>query len=385
MLWLLIGVLSLLALTLMVLPIRSVAPISADTEDNVAAVLLDQLEEVQRDLDRGIISQTEAAAATQEIKRRILMQSRKAGSRHIATGTSGRGVLVVGAFFVPLFAVSYYMLMGSPQIDGLAFADRAEERQEAAQITDLSAQLYDRLVNEPDGGPSEGWMLLGQTYLRMGKFQDAADAFKVVSERPEADSGVFSMLSEALIYAENGVVTPPAEAAVDRAIALNPENPAAVYYKAVALSQKGEPQEGYDLLLSRLNSADGFYPWMESLVAEANRIGAGIGKPPLQLADFAPMMDAPGPSAEDVVNAQEMSEEDRSAFILSMVTRLADRLENEPDDLDGWMRLGNAYSVLGETEAAISAYERADALVATIADNDPRRQEITNALSRLRR
>ena len=385
MIWLFFILLSLFALTLMAMPLRGKFQVATVPQDTTPAVLLDQLEEVKRDLDRRVISQEEAKAAEQEIKRRMLMQSRKAETHSIATNTGGRVGLILGAVFVPLFAAGYYMTMGSPEIDSLAFADRTAEREEAAQIADLSSQLHERLVSDPDGGPSEGWMLLGQTYTRMGRFEDAAEAFKVVSERPEADSAVFSMLAEALIYAEQGVVTPPAEAAIDRAIAMNPANPASVYYKAVALSQKGESLRGYDLLIERLDSADGFYPWMESLVAEANRIGDGIGKKPLSLADFAPMVNAPGPTADDIANAQDMSDDDRQAFILSMVARLADRLEEEPDDLDGWMRLGNAYSVLGEAEAAITAYERAEGLAADAVAGDPRTQVIADALSRLRR
>ncbi|KQB95588.1 cytochrome c-type biogenesis protein CcmH [Loktanella sp. PT4BL] len=384
MIWLFFVLLSLMALSLMVLPLRTKLQPSAVPEDTTPAVLLDQLKEVKRDLERNIISEVEAKAAEQEIKRRILMQARKSSSRSTTTNTGGRVGVILGAVFVPLFAVGYYMTMGSPEIEGLAFADRASERQEAAQIADLSSQLYDRLISDPDGGPSEGWMLLGQTYSRMGRFEDAAAAFKVVSERPEADSGVFSMLAEALIYAEQGVVTPAAEAAIDRAMSINPDNPASVYYKALALSQKGESSRGYELLIARLNTADGFYPWMESLLVEANRIGAEIGKPQLSLADFAPMVNAPGPTTEDVANAQEMSDDDRQAFILSMVARLANRLEEEPGDLDGWMRLGNAYSVLGQTGAAIAAYERAEALTANAGAEDPRTQAIDDALSRLR-
>jgi cytochrome c-type biogenesis protein CcmH len=57
--------------------------------------------------------------------------------------------------------------------------------------------------------------------------------------------------------------------------------------------------------------------------------------------------------------AKEMSSGDRQAFIRSMVQRLADRLEESPDDFDGWMRLGRAYGVLGETEKSSDAYGRA--------------------------
>lgn len=49
-------------------------------------------------------------------------------------------------------------------------------------------------------------------------------------------------------------------------------------------------------------------------------------------------------------------------MIRAMVNRLADRLEASPDDLDGWLRLARARTVLGETEQAADAYERAAAL-----------------------
>ena len=384
MIWLSFVLLSLIALTLMAMPLHSKVQVNNLPEDTTPAVLLDQLDEVQRDLDRSVISAAEAKAAEQEIKRRILMQSRKATSRKKGSIAGGRVGLILSAVFVLLFAFGYYMSMGSPEIPGIAFADRAAERQEAAQIADLSSQLYDRLVSDPAGGPSEGWMLLGKTYSRMGRFAEAADAFGIASERPEASSAVFSMLAEALIYAEQGVVTPPAEAAIDRAVALDPNNPASVFYKAVALSQTGEAAEAHDLLVARLNAADGFYPWMESLVAEANRIGTKIGRPQISLANFAPIARLPGPTEEDVANAQDLSDEERNAFIQSMVQRLAKRLEDEPNNLDGWMRLGNAYTVLGSTAQAIEAYERSEVLLSKAGLRDPRSQVVANALSELR-
>ena len=66
-----------------------------------------------------------------------------------------------------------------------------------------------------------------------------------------------------------------------------------------------------------------------------------------------------------------------------MVERLADRLATAPEDLDGWMRLGNAYRVLGETDSARDAYTRAEALAATLPPDDPRPQSIRQALSEL--
>jgi len=44
------------------------------------------------------------------------------------------------------------------------------------------------------------------------------------------------------------------------------------------------------------------------------------------------------------------------------VQRLADRLQDEPNDFDGWMRLGRAYGVLGQRVKSAEAYGRASAL-----------------------
>jgi cytochrome c-type biogenesis protein CcmH len=46
----------------------------------------------------------------------------------------------------------------------------------------------------------------------------------------------------------------------------------------------------------------------------------------------------------------------------NMVSRLARRLEKNPNDLDGWMRLGHSYSVLEQYPLAIRAYQRANEL-----------------------
>ena len=66
-----------------------------------------------------------------------------------------------------------------------------------------------------------------------------------------------------------------------------------------------------------------------------------------------------------------------------MVDRLATRLEDEPDDLDGWMRLGNAYSVLGENALAVAALERAEVLLLEESEGDQRQFAVESALSDL--
>jgi cytochrome c-type biogenesis protein CcmH len=47
-----------------------------------------------------------------------------------------------------------------------------------------------------------------------------------------------------------------------------------------------------------------------------------------------------------------------------MVAQLASRLDANPNDLEGWLRLIRAYSVLGETEKAAVALSRARSVFA---------------------
>ena len=74
-----------------------------------------------------------------------------------------------------------------------------------------------------------------------------------------------------------------------------------------------------------------------------------------------------------------MSDEERTAFIRSMVERLAERLEAEPEDFDGWLRLARAYGVLGEAAKARSALARADALVGGLPEGAPERARLEAA------
>ena len=72
------------------------------------------------------------------------------------------------------------------------------------------------------------------------------------------------------------------------------------------------------------------------------------------------MAEAPsGPTADDVAAAAEMSPDERMDMIRGMVASLAERLEENPDDPEGWLRLARSYTVLGEPERATETLRRA--------------------------
>ena len=75
-------------------------------------------------------------------------------------------------------------------------------------------------------------------------------------------------------------------------------------------------------------------------IADAAKNG-GFAPPPLPkgLAAEAP---PPGPTAEQMDAAAAMSPEQRAQMIAGMIDKLAAQLRQQPNDLDGWLRLGRA-------------------------------------------
>jgi cytochrome c-type biogenesis protein CcmH len=61
---------------------------------------------------------------------------------------------------------------------------------------------------------------------------------------------------------------------------------------------------------------------------------------------------APGPSSEAIAASKDMSEAERTAMIQGMVDRLAARLKQNSDDVEGWLRLARAYMVMGDRDKA---------------------------------
>ncbi|MDJ0630783.1 MAG: c-type cytochrome biogenesis protein CcmI [Rhodobacter sp.] len=66
-----------------------------------------------------------------------------------------------------------------------------------------------------------------------------------------------------------------------------------------------------------------------------------------------------GPDAEDIAAAAGMTQAERDSMVEGMVAGLAARLEEQPNDPDGWVMLVRSYATLGQQERAREAYSQA--------------------------
>ena len=108
-----------------------------------------------------------------------------------------------------------------------------------------------------------------------------------------------------------------------------------------------------------------------ALIAEAPPGAAWVGGMNQVLAELGGRRAgprSPGPTAADVEAAGTMSDTDRTGMIEGMVAQLAERLEAEPDDAEGWARLVRSYMVLGRPDDARAALDEARTALAGAAD-----------------
>jgi cytochrome c-type biogenesis protein CcmH len=349
-----------------------------DRNDAALAIFKDQLAEVDRDAAREQISEIEAHAAKTEIKRRMLAASRQGTS---STTTGGSWAIVASALLIPLGGAGIYNAIGSPETPSLPFAERAPEQNEAQELQTLVTELRSRLEADPDGGEARGWELLATTYMNMNRFDQAVFAWSQIINREEATSATWSQYSEALIAQANGLVSPPAREAAERALEIDPLNPGGTFYVALAMDQAGQGAAGRELLLDRIAQEREELPWMRIFRSEANRIGEGLGIDPVDLPERP---DAPkGPTQEDIEAASQMSADEQQEFIRSMVNRLADRLADEPDDLEGWVQLARAYIVLEQPKDALAALKSAQPLTVDLPVDNQLRRLVEEGLAQL--
>ncbi|WP_439816662.1 c-type cytochrome biogenesis protein CcmI [Zavarzinia sp. CC-PAN008] len=420
MLWLAFAFLTLVVLGFVGWPLvrpRTAAPAAAAFD---LEVYRDQLKELATDRERGLLSAEEAEAARIEVERRMLKADAERGHVEIRRTGQRRVAAAVLALGVPAVAVALYVDLGSPWLSGgqprpqaaqAAPAAAADPAQAAAQAGDPNAadvdpemqalipmveRLAARLKAEPND--PDGWLMLARSYWELKQYDDAATAYGTAADLMPANADIKMAQGEAIVFAAGGLVTPAAKAAFEASAAVDPKHPGSRYYLGLERLQSGDPAAALANWEALERESPEGAPWLEQLrqrIAQAKDFAgrmpegslptqhppvppppaptaqapaAPVPPAPVAAAQPAPAppasapAPAPGPTAADVAAAADLSAEDRAAFIQSMVDRLATRLEQEPNDLEGWLRLGRAYGVLGQNDKSIAAYEKAVAL-----------------------
>jgi cytochrome c-type biogenesis protein CcmH len=325
----------------------------ADRSGSDIAVYRDQLEEIDRDQTAGLIGGVEAKAARVEVSRRLIAaaETAKAANAVAAPGPARRYRFVTLAatiVLLPLGAAVTYLSLGSPNLIPFSMNAEAGGQQLPEGIEQTVAEVEKYLEANPKNG--RGWELLAPVYLRLGRFDDAVTARRNALAIFGPDAARLGDLGEAIIMASNGVVTPEAKGLFERANAADPDDVMAQYYLGLSAKQEGRRDEAEKRWRALLSSAPEGAEWLPLVRNALARID-----------EKGPSVVVAAPSA--VVAPPEHNGD----AIEAMVERLAERLQKDGSDVQGWIQLVRSYRVLGKADKVKAAIAGAYSALA----NDP--------------
>ena len=346
-LWIVFALMTGAALFAVLWPLRRRSATAAAEINSDTAVYRDQLHEIERDLAAGSLGANEAEAARIEVSRRLLAADQAEGARirdpaanpQMPTKNRGRTRHIsaaIASIVLTCGAAGLYLTLGSPHLPGQPLVERiAKAHGDADLVEALFKRVEAHLDQHPDDG--RGWEVIAPVYMRLGRYADAAkartNALRLLGPTAQRQAD----LGEALIAAENGVVTAQAKEALDAAIQLDAGNVSARFYEGLAAEQDGSREDAARIWRALLAEAPEEAEWAGFVRQALARVESSGGA---QMP--TPSMGAP--------NSPSASAPAQDQMIRGMVERLAARLQQDGSDADGWIRLLRSYMVLGENE-----------------------------------
>lgn len=369
-------------------------------------VYKDQLAEVERDKEQGLIDEKEAELARVEIERRILNAARaeETGGRSFSPNWQYRTAMGI-ATIVVIGSVGLYAVVGRPDLiavtggaqmaaanNGSANVQAAQAggAQEGGNVNEMVKRLEKRMEDDPKN--ADGWRLLGWSYYNTGRYDDSVKAYAKAVALQKDNPAFKAHMGEAMVKAADGRVTDEALKVFDDVLAINPKDERAHFFKGAALVQRGDNKGALDQWIELYNLTPADADWKKDLRVRIEELAQDAGidvsarlhetktASKVETAPAAPAPATPGPSAEDVAAAKDLSNQDQQAMVKGMVERLASRLKSSPKDADGWIMLIRSRMVLNQHDEAREALKEAKEVFADAPETQTRIAQAAEAM-----
>ncbi|MDM0076197.1 c-type cytochrome biogenesis protein CcmI [Variovorax sp. J2P1-59] len=243
-LWLAAVALLVLALLFVVPPLlRASAARPLAQGDTVRRLHADQLARIEKDFESHALSAQDRAQAIDELQRQVLDEASPSAPR---TGLASRpwmgwgvaGILSVG---LPATALLLYLQVGNPMAAAsqMLAAERSGSHEgEGVEVESMIGRLAARLRTQPDD--VEGWIVLARSYEYLQRYDDAVVAYQKAMALAPNQPQLLADYADALASARDGDLGGPAQAAIDAALAIDPDHPKALALAGMAAFKRGD-------------------------------------------------------------------------------------------------------------------------------------------------
>jgi cytochrome c-type biogenesis protein CcmH len=294
-------------------------------------------------------------------------------AENVASQSKLPRLLLIGGAAIALISVGYRVF----QDRAVAPAPTAAPVGPAQDINSAIRTLEARLQKQPND--AEGWRMLGVGFSQNGQFAEAAQAFSRSTQIDPKNAAIWAELGAALVKGGDGSMPAEATTAFDKAIALEPREPLARFFRGVGKDLAGDHKGAIDDWFDMLQSAPADAPWRDDYqqvimaVAEKSRIDVAArmktlpGSSAIAKAgrgEALATQGIPGPSKTEMQQASQMPKGQQDAMVQNMVDGLATKLKANPKNLEGWIMMLRSRTTLGETAKAAQALKDARAAFA---------------------
>ncbi|MBT8089528.1 MAG: hypothetical protein KJO01_04905 [Gammaproteobacteria bacterium] len=192
-------------------------------------------------------------------------------------------------------SVGLYSRIGSPDVPSAgAQSDTLPDMESAI------ASLQQRLLDNPED--KNGWNMLARSYMALQRFGDAVSAYERVMELEDGQNAQTLVdLALAILSRDGTAIEGRTSALIESALALEPNNPAALFYSGIASANRGDTEMAatrWEMLLG-LNPPPEIRSILEQRVAEWRGVPIESVEPPAVVAGpSAPSASAREPTAD---------------------------------------------------------------------------------------
>lgn len=250
-LWLAVLVLLLATLLCLLPPLLRRPPPAEDnaTDAGLRAFYLAQREQLRRDQRDGALSADAAMRADEELQRDLLqdLAQRHPGRAAVTGQRAGIATACLLSLALPLAAALLYNHLGNPRAAASAVSASAAEPH-AGDDGDTMALAINALAQRLRAAPddADGWYTLARSYETLGRYDDAAAAYREVLRLAPAQPQVLADLADALLSANQGAPDAASIAAVAQALAANPDQPKALALAGMMALRRGDAAQALE-------------------------------------------------------------------------------------------------------------------------------------------
>lgn len=231
--WIAATVFILFALAFVLYPVffhQPKARLEADIRNQNLLAYRSRLKELEDEYEAGVHDDESFQQLKDELAGAMLddVPENEVLKKRIPGRKSAIAVVLVSLVFLPVGTYLGYQNWGSmEQVEHFIAMQEmdASDDVQVARMAELAGELRQRLQANPDN--ADGWATLAQTYMRIERFEDAAEAYeelaRVTESEPSASSVALGLAAQARFFDSAGRMTPQVQQLVDQALALNPD------------------------------------------------------------------------------------------------------------------------------------------------------------------